>query len=146
MRTILLFYYLIYESFFKIQDKKYPKIHYWKNTFGFNGFVFPLYGIVINESLQCHPKLDNLIDHEYVHWLQFKRYGILPMLILYIYQMIKYGYDKSPLEIEARFNEGEFTKQNYTYCVRNGYANTPHNPEFRRNTFKIYKYGSRNKH
>lgn len=132
MKYLITLYYLIYETLFKIQDKTYPTVHYWKNTFGFNGFVIPLFGIVINKIHINDPNLANLIDHEYVHWKQFKRYGILPMLILYIYYCIRVGYDKNPLEIEARHNEDEFVKQNYTYAVRNGLASTPYNKNFRK--------------
>lgn len=45
--------------------------------------------------------------------------------------MKQFGYDKMPMEIEARKNESDYCKNNYTECVRNGTAKTVYNPNFR---------------
>ena len=45
--------------------------------------------------------------------------------------MKQYGYDKMPMEKEARKNETEYCKENYTGCVRTGQAQTVFNPNFR---------------
>lgn len=45
--------------------------------------------------------------------------------------MIQFGYDKMPLEIQARTNESEYCKKNYTECVRKGIAKTINDPYFR---------------
>ena len=45
--------------------------------------------------------------------------------------MKQFGYDKMPMEMEARANESDYCKENYTECVRNGKSNTVNNPNFR---------------
>jgi hypothetical protein len=45
---------------------------------------------------------DDLIAHERVHMRQWRRYWIVGFIPVYLYQLYKYGYDKMPLEEEAR--------------------------------------------
>lgn len=47
----------------------------------------------------------SLIRHEKKHLEQWKRYWIVAFLPVYCYQFIKYGYEKMPLEQEARVAE-----------------------------------------
>lgn len=110
-----------------------PFIFYWKYTFNYNGFIIPYVGIIINSSLKNHPRLDNLIAHEFVHWLQWKRYKLATIFIfLYLCDVLYHGYDLSLFEIEARKNESKYAKYNYTEAVRYGLASTPENENFRK--------------
>ena len=106
-----------------------PKVFYvdWL-PFGFNGLTLPPFGIFIRKELKGQ---EDLRLHELVHWKQFQRQGLARFLIGYSLSSVAYGYDENPYEIEARFNESDFCKSNYTYCIRNGLAKTIHNPNFR---------------
>jgi hypothetical protein len=112
--------------------KKQPYIFYWPYTFQYNGFIIPMVGIVINKSLKDHPNKQNLIDHEMIHWKQYKKYTVILFLFLYLCDVLYHGYDLSLFEIEARYNENKWVKYNYTAAVRQGFAKTPHNPNFRK--------------
>ena len=95
----------------------------------FNATTIPPFGIYINES-----EKDNqaLIKHELIHWKQYQEKGLLHYYLDYFRQLKKFGYDKMPMEEDARKNENGFCKENYTECVRDGTAKTVHNPDFRR--------------
>lgn len=43
-----------------------------------------------------------LVRHEKKHIEQWLRYLVIGFLPLYIYQFLRYGYQKMPLEVEAR--------------------------------------------
>lgn len=45
--------------------------------------------------------------HEEKHKEQWKKYGYIGFSIRWIYQLLKYGYENAPLEIEAREAENE---------------------------------------
>ncbi len=40
--------------------------------------------------------------HELAHIEQYKKYGLLKFLFLYLWYSIKYGYYNNPFEVEAR--------------------------------------------
>lgn len=106
-----------------------PQVFYVKwLPFGFTALSVPPFGIFI---LEKHRGADNLVVHELVHWKQYQREGLARFLANYAASHFKHGYDLNPYEIEARFNESDFCKLNYTYCVREGLSDTVHNPEFR---------------
>ena len=67
---------------------------------------YPVQGVTIWPFIFIWPKdylKDNkLITHEKKHLEQWKKYWIIGFLPVYIYQVIKYGYWDSPLEVEAR--------------------------------------------
>lgn len=118
-----------YSLYMRTYRKENPPIFYpnWL-PFGYNGFVVPPVGVFIRKK---HEKSKELLDHELVHWQQYQREGLLPFLYNYTAQALTKGYDKNPYEIEARYNESDFCKENYTHCVKNGLAKTVHNPDFR---------------
>jgi bile acid:Na+ symporter, BASS family len=64
----------------------------------YRGMAVPPFGIFIR------PEFNNrtVIKHELVHWRQFKELGFIGFYIEYAYQILRYGYDKAPLEKEAR--------------------------------------------
>jgi len=96
---------------------------------GFNANTVPPFGIFIQKS-----QINNqaLIDHERTHWRQYMQQGLIPYYFNYASQIAAYGYDHMPMEIEARSNEAPWVKNNYTISVRNGWARTVHNPNFRK--------------
>lgn len=108
-----------------------PPIFYKKRLWGnYNGYNIPPFGIWIKESEKENKAL---LTHELVHWRQYQERGLLPFFVEYGYHALTKGYDKNPMEIEARSNETPYCQQNYTECVRTGQAKTVHNPSFRKN-------------
>ena len=106
-----------------------PPIFYRKSlNKNFNAETIPPFGIYIKES-----EKDNqaLLDHEIVHWKQYQRMGLIKYYREYFRLLRKVGYDAHPMEIEARDNESEYAKNNYTDAVRRGLAVTVYNPDFR---------------
>jgi len=70
--------------------------------------------MVIGKTIHLHntTKEDFLNDqrwlsHELVHIEQYKKYGLLKFLTLYLWYSVKYGYYNNPLEVEAREKEKE---------------------------------------
>lgn len=94
----------------------------------FNARTIPPFGIYVKES-----EKDNkaLIEHEKIHWKQYQERGLINFYSQYAKEIKQYGYDKMPMEKEARKNETEYCKENYTECVRTGQSQTVFNPKFR---------------
>lgn len=111
------------------KNNNYPIIYYLKTiAHNYNARTIPPFGIFILESEKNNQAL---LDHEMIHWRQFQRMGLVEYYSEYSRQMKEFGYDKMPMEIEARSNESEYVKYNYTEAVRNGTAKTIYNPNFR---------------
>lgn len=108
-----------------------PKIYIVDNKKSYNAQVVPPFGIYINKS-----QSDNnlLLQHEMVHWKQYRRTGAILFYLRYLVENVIYGYDNMPMEIEARkeCGESEYCIKNYTECVRNGKAKTVFNENFRK--------------
>lgn len=94
----------------------------------YNAMTVPPFGIYILESERENA---NLLAHELVHWRQYQEQGLIPFYLNYLNQLSQYGYDNMPMEIEARYLENDYCRNNYTECVRKGQAITVHNPNFR---------------
>ncbi len=108
---------------------RYP-VYFVKSTFGnYNARTVPPFGIYINELQKGNIEL---INHEKIHWDQYKKKGLIPFYFQYTKQACEYGYDKMPMEMEARANESDYCKENYSECVRIGLAKTVYNPNFRK--------------
>lgn len=105
-----------------------PTIYYvsWL-PFNYNGMATP-FGIFINKK---YKNSRELLNHEVIHYRQMENKGLF-FFIDYIKENITKGYDKNKYEIEARIDESNFCKFNYTYCVRNGLAKTAYNKKFRK--------------
>tara|TARA_R100001244_G_scaffold79990_3_gene62769 strand:- start:454 stop:852 length:399 start_codon:yes stop_codon:yes gene_type:complete len=117
-------------SYIVRKSNKEPKVFVWNRVpFGFNGFILPPFGIVIDDDAKGDLEL---INHEKVHWEQYKREGLILFVLNYSVEAFKKGYDKNKYEIEARYEESEYCQLNYTECVRKGLANTVFNPNFRK--------------
>ena len=107
-----------------------PKIFYCKTLTGnYNAKTIPPFGIYILESQK-----DNqlLLQHELIHWKQYQQLGLLRYYIQYQKELKQFGYDKMPLQLEARIYESQWVQQNYTEAVRTGQAQTVYNPDFRK--------------
>lgn len=112
--------------------KKPPMICYVDDLpFGYNAMTVPPVGIFIKRSQHDNKAL---LDHEMIHWAQYQRMGLLGFYAAYTKGSTE-GYDANPMEIEARANETDYCKLNYTTCVRNGTAKTIQD--------KNFKYGSK---
>jgi len=110
---------------------KTPKITYKeKLPFNYNALTLPPFGIRVQNKNKNNLLL---IKHELVHWKQYRKTGAIIYYLKYGLQKAIYGYDKMPMEIEARKQTGEtkYCQNNYTECVRNGEAITIKKPNFR---------------
>lgn len=105
-----------------------PSIYYVKSMGSYNARTIPPIGIFISEQQRGN---ERLIDHERVHWQQYQERGLLGYYFDYLGELYAYGYDVMPMEMQARENEPDDCKLNYTECVRSGKALTVHNPNFR---------------
>lgn len=117
--------------FSKIYTK--PKIYYKKNLpLNFNAQSIPPFGIFISEKEKNNKRL---LKHELHHWKEYNKGGAILFYLKYLYQYLIYGYDKMPIEIEARkeTKETEFCQENYTECVRTNKSLTVQNDKFRKN-------------
>lgn len=94
----------------------------------FTGICIPPVGVFIIKKQQGNSEL---LKHELVHWSQYQRMGLFSYYGGYLLDYLKHGYDKHPMEYEARQNENEYCRINYTECVRDGKARTVFNPNFR---------------
>ncbi len=94
----------------------------------YNARTIPPFGIYLKESEKYN---NELLKHELVHWRQYQEKGLINFYRDYFIEMKNHGYDKMPMEKEARKNETPFCQENYTYCVRTGKSNTIQNPKFR---------------
>tara|TARA_R110000803_G_C11847297_1_gene305370 strand:+ start:73 stop:402 length:330 start_codon:yes stop_codon:yes gene_type:complete len=105
-----------------------PKITYVDRLpFNYNGVSTP-FGIYITKENKGSKAL---LDHELIHYKQQQKGGVF-FYLDYIFELITKGYDKNKYEVQARHSEKQFCKTNYTYCVRNGLAETSHNKNFRK--------------
>jgi hypothetical protein len=112
------------------QRKRKPNLIIKKSLpFGFNAMTVPPIGIFIRRD-----QVENgaLLQHEVIHWNQYRRRGLLPYYLGYFSEMMKYGYDGMPMEYEARINENDYCRKFYTDAVRMGAAKTVYNPAFRK--------------
>lgn len=66
---------------------------------GFAGVALAPWGIFV---LPEHLNNQRLIDHEQVHWKQWRRMGTVRYYLTYLWQALRYGYRNAPMEREAR--------------------------------------------
>lgn len=79
---------------------------------GFDGLTMPWRVVyILPESYLDGP----LIIHELVHIAQIKRMGAIRFTLRYVFEMIWYGYNKSPLEIEARAAQDRALRVKYQW-------------------------------
>ena len=120
---------LVFVGYNTMQRAGSPSIYFVKSLAGdYNARTIPPFGIYVKESEKENKEL---LNHELVHWKQYQDGGLFNYYMTYVNQMKQYGYDKMPMEKQARANESDYCKGNYTACVRTGQAKTVHNPNFR---------------
>ncbi len=51
--------------------------------------------------------------------------GLFKFYFTYLKQFLKYGYNKMPMEIEARYEEDEYTKTHYSEIYHNKNLGNP---------------------
>ena len=87
------------------------KIYYVDKLPGkFRGMCIPPIGIFI---LDKHRGNKKILEHDLIHWKQFNKHGFLGFYAKYFLEYIFIGYDKMPMEMEARQNETNYVKNNY---------------------------------
>ena len=69
---------------------------------GFHGVALAPWGIYI---LPAAMHSQRLIRHEQAHWRQWLRMGTVRYYATYLWQIVRYGYENAPMEIEARAAE-----------------------------------------
>ena len=66
---------------------------------GFHGVALAPWGIYI---LPAAMHSQRLIRHEQAHWRQWLRMGTVRYYATYLWQVVRYGYQNAPMELEAR--------------------------------------------
>lgn len=93
-----------------MKNKK-PKIYYVKWVIPpFRAMTIPPFGIFIKAEFKDDKQI---INHDLIHWKQYRRMGLFMFYFRYFIQLIIIGYDTMPMEMEARKNEDEDTQWNY---------------------------------
>jgi hypothetical protein len=91
---------------------KAPKIYYVNWVLPpYRGMTIPPFGIFIKKT---HKGNKRILNHDLVHWKQYLRLGLFLFYIRYFFQLIIFGYDKMPMEKEARFEESLYRRTHYT--------------------------------
>ncbi len=82
----------------------------------YRAMTIPPFGIFIKKRYKGDQKI---LNHDMVHWKKYRRMGLFMFYFRYFKQFLIYGYDKMPMEIEARYEEDEYTKKNYSKVHHN---------------------------
>jgi hypothetical protein len=91
--------------------KKSPKIFYVKWVLPpFRAMTIPPFGIFIKKEFEGD---NQILQHDLIHWKQYKRMGLIMYYLRYFVQLIFIGYDTMPMEMEARQNDDKETHYNY---------------------------------
>ncbi len=91
---------------------KKPKIYYIRWIMPpYRGITIPPFGIFIRKD---HKNSKRILNHELVHWNQYQKMGLIKFYYQYFKEFIALGYDKMPMEMEARYEEDEYTKKHYS--------------------------------
>jgi hypothetical protein len=78
-------------------------VRWWLQRTGYAGITLPPCGIYILASRLTDVRLRR---HEIAHWAQYERMGALRFYAVYLWHLVRVGYDRHPMEIEARAAEG----------------------------------------
>ena len=70
---------------------------------GFAGITLPPWGVYV---LASRIGDERLARHELAHWRQYERMGAVRFYATYLVGLLRYGYRRHPMEIEAREAEG----------------------------------------
>lgn len=99
-----------------------PKIYYvhWV-LHPYRAMTIPPFGIFIKKQYKNDKKI---LNHDIVHWKQYQELGLLTFYFRYFKQFIRYGYDKMPMEIEARYEEDGYAKKHYSKVYHDSNKNS----------------------
>lgn len=76
----------------------------------FRAMTIPPFGIFVKKKYKGNSQI---LEHDKIHWKQYKRMGLFMYCFRYIIQLIVIGYDTMPMEMEARQNDDVKTQWNY---------------------------------
>jgi len=73
--------------------------------------TLPPFGIFMRKrmspsGLGTEEGFKRLLDHELIHWEQYRRWGLLGYYGRYLVWLVAYGYKDHPMEVEARERSG----------------------------------------
>lgn len=89
-----------------------PRIYYVNKLLPpYRAMTIPPFGIFIKKEFKDNKKI---LNHDLIHWKQYKKMGLFMFYFRYLMQLLIIGYDQMPMEIEARYEEDEFAKLNYS--------------------------------
>lgn len=71
---------------------------------GYRAITLPPFGIY---ALPGSEHDERLARHETAHWIQYQRMGVVRFYVTYLWQLMRYGYQNHPMEIEARQQEAQ---------------------------------------
>ena len=90
----------------------YIKEHSWIAKLAAKKLKAKAVAIVVGRTIHLHnaTRHDLLqnprwLRHEIRHLLQFKQYGFIPFIFLYLLETVKHGYRNNKYEVEARASE-----------------------------------------
>ena len=69
---------------------------------GFAGVTLPPFGVYLLPAAISNRRL---VAHERQHWRQWIRMGAVMFYATYLWQIVRYGYENAPMEVEARAAE-----------------------------------------
>jgi len=96
---------------------KNPRLYYVRWTLPpYRAMIIPPFGIFIKRRYKNNQKTFN---HEMIHWKQYQRMGLIKFYSQYFKEFSIFGYDKMPMEMEARYEEDEYTKEHYSEIYHN---------------------------
>jgi hypothetical protein len=75
-------------------------IRWWLLLTGHVGITLPPFGIFMVDRNWLAS--DSMVRHEHVHWQQWQRMGTLRFYATYLWLLARHGYQRHPMEIEAR--------------------------------------------
>jgi len=94
-----------------------PRIYYvhWVLS-PYRAMTIPPFGIFIRRQYRGNKRI---INHDMIHWKQYQRMGLFRFYFQYFKEFLTCGYNKMPMEIEARYEESEDTKKHYSEKYHN---------------------------
>lgn len=76
-----------------------PVVEFYLNMVSSDGITLPPFGIYIKKEFINDRRL---CRHEQCHWAQYQRMGFIKFYAVYLWLLMRHGYQNHPMEIEAR--------------------------------------------
>ncbi len=94
-----------------------PEIYYVQRVLPpYRAVTIPPFGIFISRQYKGNEKI---LNHEMVHWNQYQKMGFFAFYFKYFFQRLTIGYNEMPMEMEARYEEDEYTKKHFSEVYHN---------------------------